>query len=76
MKMLLAIKIAAALVGALVGTNLAYYPAAYYACYVFWPQSNLCGVPAVFIAMPIGLIAGAIAGWLIARRLIRLRGTS
>jgi Na+/glutamate symporter len=41
-------------------------------CGLIWPRSNLCGVvfPAM-IAAPVGLVAGGIAGWLLARRLLR-----
>jgi hypothetical protein len=37
---------------------------------VLWPRSNLCGVVSVFLAMPLGFIAGGIAGWLIARLVV------
>jgi hypothetical protein len=42
-------------------------------CVVLWPRSNLCGVVSVFLAMPLGFIAGGIVGWLIARWLTARR---
>ena len=67
------IKVGSALLGAHIGLQLAYFPSALVACSLLWPNSNLCGLPAVFVAFPIGIIGGAIAGWMIARRTIASR---
>lgn len=72
---MLLLKIVAALIGAIAGAWLAYYPAEHYSCVVLWPRSNLCGVVSVFLAMPLGFVAGGIAGWLIARWLVAQRIT-
>jgi len=63
-------RIAATFAGAL----LAYYPAEHMSCVMLWPRSNLCGVMSVFLAMPLGFIAGGILGWLIAGRVVVRRG--
>lgn len=70
---MLLIKIAAACAGAMAGAWISYYPAEHVSCVVLWPRSNLCGVVSVFLAMPLGFIAGGIAGWLIARGLTARR---
>jgi hypothetical protein len=36
-------------------------------CAVIWPTANLCGIPGATYGGPLGLIAGGIAGWKIAR---------
>jgi hypothetical protein len=64
------IKIGIALLGAIVGMVVSYFAGASAACGLLWPESNLCGLPAVFVALPLGIVAGAIVGWLIARRLV------
>jgi len=69
--MSIAVKIVAAILGALVGLSAFYYGAAYTACFVLWPQSNLCGLPAALFAAPLGAIVGAVGGWLIARGVVR-----
>ncbi len=51
-----------AIIGAIVGAFVAYMAAAFFLCIVF-NLGNLCGLPAVFIAQPIGAIVGAIVGW-------------
>ena len=40
-------------------------------CAVIWPTANLCGIPGAIYGGPLGLIAGAIAGWKIARSAAR-----
>jgi hypothetical protein len=39
------------------------FPSAYAACNWLWPESNLCGLPAMMIVAPIGAVFGAIVGW-------------
>jgi hypothetical protein len=51
--------IVCALVGAIVGYTLG----AYLLCAVFKYGGNLCFLPAVFIAAPVGAIVGGIVGW-------------
>jgi hypothetical protein len=60
----------AILVGALVGGFAGYMAGMYLACYLLWPQSNLCGLAGVFITGPVGLVAGgaAAAGGISRRR--------
>jgi hypothetical protein len=54
--------------GALAGGVIGYWVGAYVMCTWIWPESNLCGLPAVFIAGPIGLVVGGvIAAWQTAR---------
>jgi hypothetical protein len=50
-------------IGLCVGLVVFYFPSAYAACDWFWPESNLCGLPAMMIAAPIGAVVGGIAGW-------------
>jgi hypothetical protein len=40
-----------------------YVPSPYTACDWFWTKSNLCGLPAMMIAAPIGAMFGGIIGW-------------
>ncbi len=61
-------KIAGALIGAIYGGACGYYASATLACSVLWPQSNLCGLPAMFIGAPLGAVAGAAAVLLVAHR--------
>ena len=52
-----------------------YFPSAYTACDWFWPKSNLCGLPAMMIAAPIGAMVGGIIGWRVGcRNSVRLPG--
>lgn len=47
------------------GGALFYFVAAVASCTWLWPESNLCGIGAVFFAAPLGMIVGATAGrWL------------
>jgi hypothetical protein len=39
---------------------ISYAIGAYVMCEWLWPQSHLCGLPAVFIAAPIGLVLGGV----------------
>ena len=64
------IKIGSSLLGAMIGLVLSYFAGVLVTCGLLFPESNLCGLPAVFTAVPLGIVAGAIAGWLIARRLL------
>jgi MFS family permease len=43
---------------ALIGAFAGYLAGAYIACSWLWPASNLCGLPALFIACPFGLLTG------------------
>jgi hypothetical protein len=52
---------------ALSGATAAYFLWAYANCTRF-PQNNLCGLPAVFIAAPIGFVLGLIGAWSVLRR--------
>jgi hypothetical protein len=56
----------ASLSGGIVGLIAAYFCGVYVGCWLH-PTSNLCGIYGVFVA-PVGLLAGATCGWLIARR--------
>ena len=49
--------------GALLGTLVCYEIGAIIMCDFLWPDSNLCGLPSVFVAAPIGMIFGGILGW-------------
>jgi len=50
-------------IGFLVGFVCCYFPAVHAACNWLWPDSNLCGLPALMIVAPIGGVVGAIVGW-------------
>src|SRR5258708_8538289 len=54
--------VAAPLVGAAVGLLVGYFAGAYVACTWWTPESNLCGLPAVFVSAPILAVAGAWMG--------------
>jgi hypothetical protein len=62
------VRIIGATIGLCVGFVVFYFPAAYAACDWLWPESNLCGLPAMMIAAPIGAVFGAIVGWRLTRR--------
>jgi hypothetical protein len=49
--------------GAFLGMLVCYEVGAFVMCDFVWPNSNLCGLPSVFVAAPIGLVLGAILGW-------------
>jgi hypothetical protein len=46
----------------LVGGFLGYLAGMYLACYLVWPESNLCGLVGVFLTGPLGVVAGIILG--------------
>ena len=47
-------------IGWYVGFVAFYFPTAYAACDWLWPDSNLCGLPAMMIVAPIGGVFGVI----------------
>jgi hypothetical protein len=53
--------------GGLIGGIIGYFLGVVIACDWLIPNSNLCGIFGVFITGPLGLIGGAIAGWLFSR---------
>jgi hypothetical protein len=55
-------RIIGTVIGLCVGIVLFYFPSADVACDWFWPASNLCGLPAMMIAAPIGALVGGIVG--------------
>ena len=50
-------------IGFCVGFVAFYFPSAYAACGWLWPESNLCGLPAMIIVAPFGGVVGMIVGW-------------
>jgi len=52
--------------GAVVGFEAGLFGVSELACGVLWPQSDLCGLPAVITAASLGTIAGGAIGWRIA----------
>ena len=63
----LSAKFVVAIFGAITGAFIAYMAVVFVLCKVL-DLGNLCGLPAVFIGLPIGAIAGAIMGWQTGRR--------
>lgn len=61
-------KFGSALVGAVIGLEAGLYGVGELACGVLWPESKMCGLPAVFFGGSLGAIAGTVAGALIANR--------
>jgi hypothetical protein len=55
-------------IGAAIGGAAGYMLGVYVACSVLIPQANSCGLFAVFITFPLGLLGGGAAGTAIARR--------
>lgn len=55
------------LAGVLIGMLVGYFIGAFVACDWLYPTSNLCGIYAVFVTAPIGLVIGAVSGWLLSR---------
>lgn len=51
--------------GGLIGGIAGYFIAVLIGFDWLMPNSNLCGIYGVFITGPLGLIGGAIAGWLL-----------
>jgi hypothetical protein len=62
------VRVASAFLGAIVGLQLSYWATASIACGLLGPQSNICGLPAVFLAAPFGVVAGLGAAFLIGYR--------
>ena len=60
-------RLLAAVVGGLIGAVAGYFTGVFIACDWLYPTSNLCGIYAVFATGPIGLVGGAIAGWMLSR---------
>ena len=58
----------AILAGGAGGALAGYALGVYLACFVLWPESNLCGLVGVFVTAPIGSIAGCVAGWALMRK--------
>lgn len=56
------------IVGMLTGAFLFYEVAATLACFVIWRGSNLCGLPAAMVAIPVGMVAGGIFGSRMSKR--------
>ncbi|KAF5406732.1 MAG: hypothetical protein Udaeo2_32120 [Candidatus Udaeobacter sp.] len=68
-------RIFSTMIGLCVGGVVFYFPSAYTACDWFWPKSNLCGLPAMMIAAPIGAMVRGIIGWRVGcRNSVRLPG--
>jgi hypothetical protein len=57
----------AAVGGGFLGAVVGYFIGVYVACDWLYPTSSLCGIYGVFATGPIGLVGGAIAGWLLSR---------
>ncbi len=54
---------------ALVGGVAGYFVGVFAGCDWLMPQSNLCGIYGMMLTGPIGLIAGAVVGFLKSRQL-------
>ena len=52
----------------LAGAFAGYMAGVFAACYLLWPDSNLCGLVGVVVTGPIGLVAGTVAGIYVGRR--------
>jgi len=52
---------------ALTGFVAGYFIGIHVACDWLYPTSNLCGIYGVFLTGPIGLVVGAIGGWVLSR---------
>jgi hypothetical protein len=50
------------MIGAVIGGIVGYELTALLCCLILFPGSNLCGLPAVFIGGPVGVVAGGFAG--------------
>jgi hypothetical protein len=55
-------------IGGFVGLVAFYFVSAYLACEWLWPGSDMCGIPAVMIVAPMGIVVGAVAGWRLSGR--------
>ncbi len=56
------------IVSGIVGGFLGYLAGVYVACFVLWPESNVCGLAGVFVTGPGGVLAGIAVGVFLARR--------
>ncbi|WP_146450279.1 hypothetical protein [Bythopirellula polymerisocia] len=56
-------------IGGLVGGFIGYLAGFVIFCLILFPESNLCGLGAVFITGPAGVIVGILTGKLLARRI-------
>lgn len=63
----LAVRIVGILLGGLVGFVAGYFIGAFAACDWLYPTSNVCGLYGVFLTGPVGLVCGAVIGWVITR---------
>ena len=64
--MRVAMRVAIAIVGSLIGGYVAFVTTVRVPCEVLWPESNLCGLWPMLIALPAGMAAGGYAGWVVA----------
>ena len=62
------VRLSKSLSAALIGMVAGYFIGVYLACDWLYPSSNLCGIYGVFVTAPIGLVSGAVCGWLKSRR--------
>ena len=69
----IAIKIAGLIVGAGLGLAMFYRTAAKFSCSLIGPQTPLCELPALLYAAPLGAVAGAVFGWIVAAQWLRSR---
>jgi Na+-driven multidrug efflux pump len=58
----------AVIAGSFIGVIAGYSVGAFVACTWLYPTSNLCGIYGVFYIAPVGLVCGALGGWLWSRR--------
>jgi membrane protein YqaA with SNARE-associated domain len=56
------------ILGVLVGGIVGYIVGVLLFCFVLAPESNQCGLGAVFFTAPIGMIVGGIVAYLLSRR--------
>lgn len=68
-------KVLAAVAGGLIGFVGGYFVGVHIACDWLYPTSNLCGIYGVLLSGPIGLVGGAVGGWLLARRRVAESGS-
>ena len=55
-------------VGGLAGGVVGYFVGVFISCDWLYPTSNLCGIWGLMYTAPIGLVVGALIGWMISRR--------
>ena len=56
------------IVGALVGGLGCIFAGIFVSCTWVYPTSNVCGIWGLTYTAPVGLIGGAVCGWLMSRR--------